>query len=129
MGAKFCMKYIIADPDVQHGIELKKILDSYEMLEYQGSYKTFQAEENDCLEHLPDIAFISMGKVELNAFRLASEIKVLNPFLKVIFISTNKENALEAFEYGADGFLLMPFNKKQIRQILLNNLIDIDNKK
>jgi two-component SAPR family response regulator len=124
MEVELCMKYIIADPDIQHGIELKKILDGYEILDYQGSYTTYQAEENEWFEHLPDIAFIWLGKAELNASRLASEIKALNPFLKVIFISSNKENAVEAFEYEAEGFLLMPFNEKQIRQILLNNLID-----
>lgn len=37
IGAKYHMKYIIADPDAQSGIDLKKILDGYEMLDFQGS--------------------------------------------------------------------------------------------
>ncbi|MDP4092782.1 MAG: hypothetical protein Q8920_05405 [Bacillota bacterium] len=115
------MKYIIADTDIQNGIELKEILDVYKMLEFQGSYTTFRAAANYVLEHPPDIAFIQMGKAELNAFRLAGLIQVLNPLSKVIFISSQKENAVDAFEYEADGFLLTPFSKKKIAQMLQQN--------
>lgn len=116
------MKYIIADPDMQNGIELKKILDGYEILDFQGSYTTYRAAENYCLEHPPDIAFIWLGKAELNALRLAAVIRECNPLSKVIFISSQKENAVEAFEYEADGFLLIPFSRKAIGQLLHQNI-------
>ncbi|MBV7272874.1 hypothetical protein I6U48_08110 [Clostridium sp. PL3] len=112
------MKYIIADPNMKNGIELKKILDSYEILEFQGIYTTFSAAENYSLEHPNDIAFIWLGKAELNAFRLATVIRECNHLSKIIFISSQKENAVEAFEYEADGFLLIPFDKKKIEQLL-----------
>lgn len=116
------MKYIIADPDMQQGIELKEILDGYKILEFQGSYTTYSAAENCSLEHPPDIAFIVLGKAELNAVRLADVIREHNPLSKVIFIGGQKENAVEAFEYEADGFLLIPFNKKKIGQWLQQNI-------
>lgn len=116
------MKYIIADPDVQNSIELKKILDGYEILDFQGSYTTFSAAENYSIKHPPDIAFIWLGKAGLNAFRLAGEIKERNPLSKIIFISSQKENAVEAFEYEADGFLLIPFDKIKIGQLLQQNI-------
>jgi two-component SAPR family response regulator len=121
MEVKLSMKYIIADPGTQDGIELKRILDGHEVLEYQGSYTTFSAAENYSLEHPPDIAFICLGKAELNAFRLATVIRDCNPLSKVIFISRQKENAVEAFEYEADGFLMIPFNKNKIEQLLQKN--------
>lgn len=116
------MKYIIADPDMQRGIELKKILDGYEILEFQGNFATYSAAETYSLEHPPDIAFILLGKAELNAARLAGVIRKCNPLSKVIFISSQKENAVEAFEYEADGFLLIPFNEKKIGQWLQQNM-------
>ena len=112
------MKYIIADPDVQNCIALKKILDCYEILDFQGSYITFSTAENDCLEHPPDIAYIRLGKAELNAFRLSEELRECSPRSKVIFISSQRENAVEAFEQEADGFLLIPFDRKAIGQQL-----------
>lgn len=116
------MNYIIADPDMQNGIELKKILDDYKILDFHGIYTTFGAAEHDCLEHPPDIAFILLGKPELNSFRLAGEIKEQNPFSRIIFVSNKKENAVEAFEYEADGFLLIPFNEKKIGKLLQQSI-------
>ena len=119
MEVELCMNYIIVDPDMQNGIELKKIIDSYEILDFQGFYTTLKTAE-DCIdEHPPDIAFICLGKVELNAFRLTCLMRLRNPLSKVIFISSLKENAVEAFEYEADGFLLTPFSKKKIGNLLL----------
>lgn len=107
------MNYIIADPDIENDVELRKILDDYEILDFQGSYTAFGTAEQDCLKHPPDLAFILLGKAELNAFRLADVIRERNPSSKIFFVSSQKENAVEAFEYGADGFLLTPFNKKE----------------
>lgn len=116
------MKYIIADPDRLNSLELKRRLDSYERLDFQGSYTTFGAAVKDSLEHPPDMAFIRLGKAELNGFRLAAAIREGNSLAKVVFISSQKEDAVEAFEYEADGFLLMPFDEKKIRQLLQQNL-------
>jgi two-component SAPR family response regulator len=116
------MKYIIADPDKNSCSDLKRILDDNKMLVFQGSFTTLKAAENSIRKEPPDIAFIRLGKAELNAFRLASEIKERNPFSKVIFISSQKENAIEAFEHEADGFILIPFNKKKIDQWLQQNI-------
>jgi DNA-binding LytR/AlgR family response regulator len=113
------MKYIIADPNIRNGIEIKRILDGYEILDFQGSFATFVAAGNFILDHPPDIAFIFLGKAELNSFRLAGMIRERNPISKVIFISSQKENAVEAFEYGANGFLLMPLDKKKIGKLLI----------
>lgn len=117
------MRYIIVDPDMQRCNKLKKILEGYEVLEFQGSYTTFIVAGNYILKHPPpDIAFIFLGKAELNAVRLAAMIRKCNPLSKVIFISSQKENAVEAFEYEADGFLLIPFNEKKIGQWLQQNM-------
>ena len=120
------MKYIIADPDMNSGIDLKRILDDNKTLVFQGSFTTLKAAEKCIREEPPDIAFIWLGKAELNAFRLVGEIKERNPLSKVIFISSQKENAVEAFEYEADGFLLKPFNKKKIGQLLQKNIAKDD---
>lgn len=117
------VNYIVVDPNIRNGIDLRKILDGYEMLDFQGSFATFVAAGNFIIDHPPDIAFIFLGKAELNSFRLTSMIRERNPLSKVIFISSQKEYAVEAFEYGANGFLLMPLDKKKIEQLLKQNII------
>lgn len=113
------MKYIIADPKKQNGIDLKEILDGYEMLDFQGSFTTLEAIVTSIPPALPDLAFIRIGEAELNAFKLVSTFRGRDPFPKVILMSSHEEYAVEAFEWEADGFLLLPFSKEKIMHLLL----------
>jgi len=113
------MKYIIADPDKLSGIELKKILDGYKMLVFQGNFTTYEMVEKSIHKEPPDITFIRIGKAELNAFKIASDSRAANPFSKVIFYSTDELYAIQAFEYEADGFLTVPFDNEKIKHLLL----------
>jgi len=113
------MKYMIAQPDELSNIELKRILDGYETLDFGGSFTTFKAAKNDIHENPPDIAFIRMGKAKLNAYELSGALRERNPFLKVVYISNHEEYAVEAFEFGVDGFLLVPFDREKIKRLLI----------
>jgi len=113
------MKYIIADPDNQSIIDLNKIVDDYEMLDFKGSFTTIEAAENSIRKEPPDIAFIRMGRAELNAFKLSCLIRGQNPFAKVIFYSSQLEYAVDAFEFEAYGFISIPFNGEKIMNLLL----------
>ena len=115
------MNYMIAGPDAQSNIELKEILDDCNVPDFQGCFTTLQAAENHILEHPPELAFLWSGKAELNAVRLAGEIKLRRPMSKIVFIGDRKEDAVQAFEQGADGFLLTPFSKQKIA-LLLNQI-------
>ena len=118
------MKYIIADPDEQSHIDLKKILDGYEMLDFQGSFTNIEMAENSIRKEPPDIAFISVGKAELNAFQLSCVIRGLNPFSKVVFFSSQLEYAVDAFEWDAYGFISVPFNEGKIMHLLQKSFED-----
>lgn len=59
-----------------------------------------------------------MGKKLLLGGRFASEIKERDPLSKIIFVSRQRESAVEAFEHEADGFLLTPFRKEKNGQLL-----------
>ena len=112
------MKYIIADPDERNGLDLKKILDGYEMLDFVGNFTTLEVAENCIREEMPDIAFIRMGTAELNAFKLVGTLRGLNPSSKVIFLSSQVAYAVEAFECEAEGFLMLPFERGKIKHLL-----------
>lgn len=116
------MKYIIADTDEKNCIELKKILDGYAMLDFEGSFSTLQTAENHIRRAPPDMAFIRMGEAKLNAFKLATVIRELSLLAKVIFLSSQIFYAVEAFEWEADGFLLLPLGAEKIRKLLLRSI-------
>jgi two-component SAPR family response regulator len=116
------MKYIIADPDEKSGNDLKRILDEYKILDFKGCFKIFEIAEKSIRKENPDIVFIRIDKIELNAFKLANLIRELNPFSKIIFTSSQAEYAVEAFECEANGFLLIPFNDEKIRNFMVRIL-------
>jgi two-component SAPR family response regulator len=116
------MNYIIVDPEDKSSSELKNILDSYKILGIHGKVKTFEAVTDSIQKEKPDLAFIRMKNIHLNVYKLISEIKEKSPFSKVIFMSDHELDAVEAFEYDADGFLLIPFDEKQIRHMMMSSL-------
>lgn len=113
------MRYMIFDPDEKIGIDLKKILDDYEILDFKGSFTTLEAAGNSIRGEPPDVAFIRVGTVELNAFKLSCLLRGLNQFSKVVFFSSQLEYAVDAFEWDAYGFLVLPFDRRKIENLLL----------
>lgn len=110
---------MVAGPDEQSNSDLKKILDSYKILAFSGSFMTFgEAMKSICKEPI-DIAFIRIGKAELNAYELICEVRKQNLFAKVILLSNFEEYAVEAFNCEADGFILIPFNEEKIKKLML----------
>jgi two-component SAPR family response regulator len=120
---KMKMKYIIADPDEKSGNDLKKLLDDYKILDFKGNYEILEIAEKSIGKERPDIAFIRMDKIELNAFKLANLIRELNPFSKIIFTASCAQYAVEAFECGVDGFLLIPFQNEKIRKTITQSFL------
>ena len=114
------MTYIIATSDQSSGDELIKILQESTAMDCMGNFATFKAAET-CIRGRPlDMAYIWLDV--LNAFRLARVIKEQNPFSKVVFVSSQREDAVDAFEHEADGFLLTPFDKDKIERTLRQNM-------
>ena len=122
------MTYVIATTDKSSGDELIKILEDDTTMVNHGSFATLKAAEASIREKPPDMAFIWLGKTELNAFRLASKIREQSPFTKVVFVGSQRESAAEAFEHEVDGFLLTPFDKRAVGT-LVRRLMKNDSKR
>jgi two-component system response regulator AlgR len=110
---------MIVEPDEQSYTDLKEILDCYKILDFRGSYMTFGAAKKSIREEPPDIAFVRMGKTELNAYETIREIRERNLFTRVILLSEHEEYAVEAFDCEADGFIFIPYNEEKIKKLIL----------
>jgi len=113
------MNYMIAEPDKKSSYELKRSLDDYEKMNFKGSFANFEIAKNSICKEPPDLVFIRMGTAGLNAYELLREIREKKLFTKVIFISIHEEDAVDAFECEADGFLLAPVNGEKMKHLLL----------
>ncbi len=113
------MKYIIADPDEQNSIELKKLIDDYKILNFSGSFTNFEEAEKSICGKPPDVAFIRTGKAEINAFKLVAKMRAQNKFSIIVFLGCHEDDAVEAFEQEVDGFILMPFDQVKVTNLLM----------
>jgi DNA-binding NarL/FixJ family response regulator len=116
------MKYIIVDPDEQNRLELQSILDSYQLMDYKGSYSIIEDDQAAILDYPPDIIFIREGQTAASAENLVSTLRRMNQQTIVLFVGTGETDTLDAFKCEADGFILIPFDNYKILQILLRSI-------
>ena len=90
-------------------------------------------------EHLPDVIFLDINMPRKNGFECVSEIKE-NKLLKDIFvvmfstfysryIDYEQEMIKKLHDIGVDDFIRKPHNFEQLKQVILNVLIPVTEKK
>ena len=65
-----------------------------------------------------DIALLGTGMAELSGLNLGQYLKELYPFVNLIYLSENREDAYEAMQQHASGYLIKPATKEGMRQEL-----------
>lgn len=111
--------YIIADSDRERCSILQKKIDLYRNVSCVGSFsKEVGLLENTWLQR-PDVVLIHVGDHRLNAFSALRRIKEVTPEVKVVFYSGQSDYAVDAYEKGADYFLLLPADDIRIAKLVL----------
>jgi two-component system, OmpR family, response regulator len=115
---------------------MKKSLQQYTILLVEKSdnlrtvlkdyLEMFQYEVNEFQEGIPALKSISKFSYDLcvldlnveqgESFSLFHDLKKVDPFLPVIFISskTDKETRIQAFKEGCDDFMIKPFSIEEL---------------
>lgn len=87
--------------------ELHEFHDEAELMSYIATEKV-------------DVAFLDIIMDEIDGITLAMEIKRIQPDCKIIFITSSRDFALEAFQVYASGYLLKPVSEDEIINVLSN---------
>lgn len=109
---------MIVDSEEKAVIHLKKALEVHKMFKCIGDFSTKDNVQEKIEDMQPDLVFVRMKQMGINVYRLTSWIKEYNPNIKVVFLSSDKENAVDAFEYEADGFLSIPVDQVKIDKFI-----------
>lgn len=72
-----------------------------------------------------DIAFLDILMDDADGISLAMEVKRIQPSCKIVFISSTKEFAIEAFQIYASGYLLKPITPDEV-DALLDNIFGME---
>lgn len=81
--------------------------------------------------HQIDIAFLDIEMPELNGLQLAKNLKKINPFINIVFVTAYDNYALDAYRLHASGYLSKPVSYKQIEEEMANlrNTVEIKSDK
>jgi DNA-binding response OmpR family regulator len=108
------VKVLLAEDDVNLGTLLKEYLlakgyktDLY--VDGEMAYKGFT-------KNTYDICILDVMMPKKDGFALASDIRVLNTKVPIIFLTakSQKEDILEGFKIGADDYLTKPFSMEEL---------------
>jgi len=111
------MQIFILDDETRSALRIQALLEG--LLPKQANIKVFQrAEEFLNAVHLkaPDLVFMNMWLQRISAFDVLDKLPV-RPF-PIVFTSASKEFAIQAFQYGASGFLLKPIQTGELLSVL-----------
>jgi DNA-binding NarL/FixJ family response regulator len=69
----------------------------------------------------PDFCIIRLGQDGIPGFQAADMIRQKSLDIKIIFLSDDRDYALDAFEVRADGYLLCPVKRAKLEKCLMIN--------
>ena len=85
-----------------------------EILSYTNSVQAY----GDCKSRAIDLAFLDIKMPGYDGLQLAKKLKMLNPRVRIVFVTAYDEYALEAFRLHASGYISKPVTKEKIEEEL-----------
>jgi DNA-binding LytR/AlgR family response regulator len=67
----------------------------------------------------PDFCFIRLGRDGIPGLKTADMIRQTSSDIQIIFISDDRDYAMDAFEVGAYGYLLCPVERDRLKKYLM----------
>ena len=108
------IKILLAEDDKNLGMILKAYLDA------KGHHATLCSNGEEAFEAFRkepyDLCVTDITMPVMDGFELARQIKVLQPFMPIMFLSARKEqdDIIEGFRIGADDYVTKPFSMDEL---------------
>lgn len=96
------------------------VLQNVEMIDELHAFQSVNDFISYICEEQVDVAFLDILMDDADGISLAMELKRIQPKCKIIFVSSSREFALEAFQVYASGYLLKPMTEDEVTNVLSN---------
>lgn len=120
LGGDFLRVYILEN----HSIKIQNMLS---WLAEKSNIEEISLIKNEALflelaeRDPPDVAFIRLGDEEIPGLTIGNKLYQMGNKTDIVYISDDRNQALNAYEVGAAGYLLGPVKKSKLEKCL-NNL-------
>lgn len=108
------LKIMLVDDEQWCLKELREILLSTGQARVIGAHSSAQEALDEAVREAPDMAFIDVLMPGMTGLDLAKKLKVRLPDLSVVLVSEKEDYALDAFEIGADDYILKPVRRERV---------------
>lgn len=117
---------IVVDDDKMSREVLKNLVEKTEHLELVGIANDALQASNLLAQNNTDIIFLDVEMPEMTGMDL---IKSLKDMPQIILVTSNKDYAIEAFEYDVADYLLKPINPQRFLKSVIRIKEKIENQK
>ncbi|MFH1245368.1 MAG: response regulator [Candidatus Omnitrophota bacterium] len=113
---------LIVDDDIGPRQALRFILqDNYHVLTCEDTQQALNAVANNEI----DLVLLDIRMPKMDGLELLKAMKLINPNLEAVFVTAypNTESAITAMEYGAYDYIVKPFDKEKIEEVVKKGIM------
>lgn len=112
------MKIMVVDDEKSMLIIMKKMLAKIPGVEVIGTFQNTDEAYNFAKEHDAEISFLDIAMPIESGLELARRISLVNPNMDIVFLTSHKEYALDAFDVHAFDYLVKPVSQERLEQTI-----------
>lgn len=112
------VRVLILDDDERERIVLRYILEQIKDVEIVAEAKNGIEALSFCQSKEIDLIILNINSVEINGLETARKIKHLKDAPLIVFSTTSKDKAVEAFEIGALDYIVKPLEQARIEKTI-----------
>ncbi|MGB1308525.1 MAG: LytR/AlgR family response regulator transcription factor [Oceanihabitans sp.] len=114
------ISYFTIDKNDAITSKLENVLTDFTVFNSCGNGSYYEEAMNNILKTKPDLVFINLDNVLVNAFDLVRELSIYLKFPpSFIGVSTSKKFAYSALKYEFEDYLINPLTELEVRKSLL----------
>ncbi|MCQ4087995.1 LytTR family DNA-binding domain-containing protein [Saccharibacillus sp. JS10] len=113
------MRIYLLDNDQASWVQTSQMLSHYSDVELVGSSYESDFALDDVLVLKPDALFVETRLGSLSGFAASQRIRQYLPDLRVVYVTTSRAYALQAFEQQAFDYLLKPLTGERLEQTIV----------
>lgn len=119
---------LVVDDDLGPREAIRMILqDKYNVLTCDNPQEVLSIVSSD----RADVVMLDIKMPKIDGIKLLKEMKAVNPRVEVVLITAypTMQSAIEAMQYGAYDYVIKPFDKEKIEQVVRRGIIRRTQKK
>lgn len=112
------MRVIIVDDEERMRKSFRRLSEGIENFKIVGDFENSESALAFARDNRVDLAFLDIEMPEMTGLELATKLRALKPDMLIVFVTAFEEYIGEANHLGADYYILKPYKKETLQQVV-----------